>query len=382
MKAHIYDRDALSAVAVRSLHAYLRQHGWTRIEAFGDKGIVYGTLEKIEVIVPESTAYADYAQSVGKILTILADLENRSETSILRDLTIADLDLIRVRAPEANDDGSLPIDKGVDLIKQSREALLAAACAVSRPQRVFRAGSNQEAKSYLESVRLGQTERGSFVVSLLSPVPPSLAETEGSGQMTLWPEIAAEPYQRRVTRTLMTALSEMKSAISKVDGGQGISAFDDRVVKGISSNLCAAVASLIRDGEGIDVSTSWALTRPGPQAMHRVSFVPDDAATLEEAARELKNREPRSDERLEGPVIRLARGPSAEEGQVTIQARIDDKPTSIRVDFGPSDYTQIVTAHSERKVVSLVGDLDREGSRWILKNPRSLEIIQPDDDEH
>lgn len=381
MKVHIYDQDALSAVAVRSLHAYLRQHGWEKIEAFGDKGIVYGATNRPEVVVPESTAYADYVQTVGKIITILADMESRSETAVLRDLTIADLDLIRVRAPEADDDGSLPLDKGVDIIKQSRDALLAAACAVSKPQRVFRAGSNQEAKSYLESVRLGQTERGSFVVSLLSPVPPSLAETGAGTQIPLWPEIQEEPFERRVTRTFMTALREMKFAISQVDSGEGISAFDERVARGVSSNLCAAVASLIKDGEGLDVSTSWALTRPGPEAVHRVSFVPDDAATLEEAARELKNREPRANEKLEGPVTRLTRGPDAEEGQVTIQAWIDDKPTSVRVDFGSADYGQIVSAHNERKIVSLTGDLDREGARWVLKNPRSLDVIQPDDDD-
>ena len=211
MKVRINDESALSAIAVRSLHAYMRQHGWTKIGAFGDKGTIYGADHSIELIVPESTAYADYSQSVGKIIGILADIENRSEAAVLRDLTIADLDLIRVRAPEADDDGSLPLDKGVDIIKQSREALLAAACAVSRPQRVFRAGSNQEAKNYLESVRLGQTERGSFVVSLLSPVPPSLAETDQ--QMSLWPEIQDEPYARRVTRTFMNALAEIKLEI-------------------------------------------------------------------------------------------------------------------------------------------------------------------------
>lgn len=381
MRAHIYDQSALSAVAVRSLHAYLRQRRWEKVDSYGDKGVVYATTGSPEIIIPNSTSYADYTQTIGKILTILARFEDRAESSVLRDLSIADLDLIRVRAPEADDDGSLPIDVGVDVIKQSRDALLAAACAASSPRRVFSAGKNLEAKQYLDQVRLGQTEKGSFVVALLSPVPPSLAEPEAGQQLSMWPEIHDEPFARKVTRTFMTALSEMKLAISQVDGGQGISAFDSRVERGISSNLCAAIAKLIRDGNGLDISTSWALTRPGPEASAHVSFVSDDASTLEEAAKELRNREPRSDERLEGPIIRLARGQDAEEGQVTIQARIDDALKSVRVEFGPIDYRKVVEAHNDRKVVSLVGDLEREGSRWTLKNPRGLEILVTEDDD-
>lgn len=84
--AMIYDHDALSAVSVQSLHAYLRQRGWKRIEAYGDKGTVYGKADRFEVVVPESNAYADYAQTVGKILAILSDAESRSETDVLREI--------------------------------------------------------------------------------------------------------------------------------------------------------------------------------------------------------------------------------------------------------------------------------------------------------
>ena len=53
---------------------------------------------------------------------------------------------------------------------------------------------------------------------------------------------------------------------------------------------------------------------------------------------------------------------------------------SVRVDFAPSDYSTIVEAHDQRKVVSLEGDLRREGQRWVLDNPRDLQV-QTEDDE-
>ena len=47
--------------------------------------------------------------------------------------------------------------------------LLAAACAARNPQPFYRAGSNKEAMDYMRRVKLGQTEHGSFVVTLLCP---------------------------------------------------------------------------------------------------------------------------------------------------------------------------------------------------------------------
>ena len=50
--------------------------------------------------------------------------------------------------------------------------LLSAACSLSNPQPLYRAGANKEAREYLKQVRMGQTEQGSFVITLLSPVVP------------------------------------------------------------------------------------------------------------------------------------------------------------------------------------------------------------------
>ena len=85
----------------------------------------------------------------------------------------ADRDVLRVRAPEADDDGSFGIDRGVELVQHARDMLASAACAAFDPRRAYHLKKVQRAEDYMRHVRLGQTEHGSFVVTLLAPMPPA-----------------------------------------------------------------------------------------------------------------------------------------------------------------------------------------------------------------
>ena len=366
--------EALAAVTPRALHAYLAAQGWRKAEAIGDKGDLYALDGAPEILAPASDHIADYVLTMSQIVDILASTEDRDALAVLRDLAIADVDLIRVRAHEAEEDGSISIARGVDLVQQSHDMLLAAACAAAQPKRAYRAGSNKEASDYMSTVRIGQTERGSFVLTLVSPVPPSLVASDQ--QTSLWPEVETEPFARKVTRQLIRALESARDAVALANRGQGIDAFKQRVGFGVSANLCGAVANLAKDGNGMDVSVAWALTRLTPQRRSRVDFTRADADILSEAAAVLRDREPRPGERLEGHVVNLARGPDAEFGQVTLRALVDGRMSSIKADFGPDHYRQVADAHLERRSLSLEGDLIREGQRWRIVNPRGL-VVQP-----
>ena len=374
MNGHMNDFDALSAVPPRALYAYIKAQGWRRVEPFGEAGDVYALEEDgPELLVPASSAFADYAPRISQIIEILSSLEERDGSAILRDLALADVDLVRVRVPEAMADGSIPIDRGVTLFQESRNLLLAAACSATRPQRLFRAGRVREAMDYLGTVRMGQTERGSFVISLLSPAPPELV-----GQVDFFDNLPSEPFPRRVTRTLASGLQAARRAVDLANRGRGIGVFEERVPEGISANLCDALGGLLGDEKELDVSISWALTRKPPGERLQMRFCNSDMAVLMEASRILKEHQDRPDERIDGYVTALARGESAHEGRATIKAMVDEVMKSIRVDFKPDDYSRIAEAHDNRRVVSLEGDLKRDGQRWALLNPRDITVI-PDE---
>jgi len=378
MKAIITDHEALSAVSVLAIHSYLKSQRWEKGDDLGNRGVVYQANNGIEVFAPGTDRLGDYAQSVSILVTRIAAAEDRDEMAVYRDLVTSDRDLIRFRAPEADDDGSIDLVSGVDLVRQSKDALLAAACSAVSPQRFFRSGSNAKANDYLKTVRLGQTEQGSFVVNLYSPVPPQLND---GLQGDFWPDMDNDPFNRQVTRTLGTAIDSIIEAIEKVGRGADIKAFEGAVSKGVSANLCAAVSNFISYGDGLDFSISWARTRPTPELRLVRKFAQSDSEILSEAARVLKDRQPLMNEVLEGYVTGLNRELAPTEGRIKLKTFVDGHPRSVIVEL-PSDlYSKAIEAHESKAEIHLEGDLEFEGRRWYLKLPRNLEIIEEKEED-
>lgn len=377
MKAQITDQEALVAISTMAIHSYLKGQGWVREVDLGDRGVVYTDSKGKELFAPGSSHLRDYARSVSALVATVAESEDRDELAVYRDLVSADRDLIRFRAPEAEEDGSIDLVRGVDLVQQSKDVVLAAACSTVSAQRFFRSGSNAKANEYLQTVKLGQTEQGSFVVTLYSPVPPTL---EGSNQASLWPEIESEPFGRQVTRTLVNAMSALLDAVAEVGRGSDIEAFERVVSKGVSANLCSAVSKFISDGEGLDFSLSWARTRPTSELRFRRLFSHSDAQILAEAARVLKDRQAFRNEVLSGYITGLNREMAPTEGRVKLKTFVEGSPRSVSVELPSELYSRAIEAHESKAEVKIEGDLEFKGQRWHLLSPRNFVILEERDD--
>lgn len=377
MKSIITDEEALRAVSVLSIHAYLRAEGWQRGEDLGNRGIVYLGPRELEIFAPGSERLGDYPSAVSSVIELIARAEDRDETSVYRDLTSSDRDVIRFRAPDAEDDGSIDLLAGVDLVQQSKDALLAAACSAGGPQRYYRSGSNAKASEYLRKVKLGQTEHGSFVVNLFSPVPPQLSET---AQPEFWPELITDPFPRQVTRTLASAMDALVGAIAAVGRGADIEAFESGVQSGVSSNLCRAISGLIKDGDGLDFSLSWARTRPAPLPRYRREFSEADSEILSEAAKVLKERQSFRNEVLAGYVTGLTREVEPTEGQIRLKTFVEGQPRSVAIELPATEYQRALEAHNAKSLLEVEGDLEFQGQRYYLRNPRNLRILEESDE--
>ncbi|HKD25262.1 MAG TPA: hypothetical protein VKC66_05010 [Xanthobacteraceae bacterium] len=378
MKVRVLDKPALEAVSPAALRAYLVYEGWKELEPFGEFSEVYTRSDGEpagELVIPASTAIGDYASAVGQALHFLAAFENRDELAIYSDLVRADRDVIRVRAPDADNDGSISIDPGVELVSQARDMLASAACAALEPRSAYHLAKVQKAQDYMRRVRLGQTEEGSFVVTLLAPIPPILAD---SLQTSVWPHLEQEPFERRVTRMLTQSLHAARDAIVESNRGEGLKPFVGAVSRGVSANLCEALASIIKRSDGADVSVTWARTRPTPVPRDRIVFGRADGEVLTEAARQLRLREPRRDERVLGYVTDLHR--AEDERRVTIKAIIDGRPRSLGIFLSEADYEIAVRANGRQAAVTLVGDLELDGQRWKLTDPREIRLMEGDDE--
>ena len=363
------DHAALMAVSPSALSAYARAAGWGKVDTYGDHSDVYHGEGLPEILVPRTRQLGDYHSVIARLVEIFARVAEMDELALYRDLVTADRDTIRARATEDSGDGTVAINDGADLVNGVRDALLAAACSLEAPRPLYRAGSNREAGDFLKKVRLGQTEQGSFVVTLLTPAIPPLV------QGTLLPATEEDPpLERRVTQRLVQALTATQWAMEMTNSGDG-DAFVKAVSGGASANLCEALVQMIEPFPAVDVSVTWARTRPMPVAHSRVRFAKDGVPILREAARSFRNREPQNDVRLFGYVQMLRRDDSETDGTVTLHASVQGRTQSVTAVLNQSDYNRAIGAHREKEPVIVEGDLERFGQRWRLSNPRIVEVI-------
>jgi hypothetical protein len=349
--------------------------GWKQVGPYKDTSELYVKEElsdSTEIIVPVTKDIADYPAIVAQLIDAFSRGTQKSELAVFRDLSHSDRDVIRVRAPHAEEDNSIAVDAGVQLVTEARNMLAAAACAAKERRSSFHVGKVQQANEYMSRVKLGQTEPGSFVVTLLAPVPPTFSDSE---QKSFWPDYGSEPYDRQVTRILADGLEATANALANLNRGRGFSVFEEAVSSGVSANLLEAIASLAEWGRGADFRVTWARTRPAPTPQTSTQFTHRDAEPLREVARQFRLREPRIGVTLLGTTTNLHRSENQDGGRVTLATFIDNDSRSVIVDLQPEDYEVAVRAHWKRKPIVIEGDLYRDGQRWRLRSPRGLRVL-------
>jgi hypothetical protein len=382
VKVAVQDPATLGALRPLELTGYLRANGWRQEADLAGKGSLWllrnSEGQEFDIALPARRELADYALRMAEALQTLAEVERRSQLDILRDIQTTTSDLVRVRARSRDaENGTLPFDQAVAFVESSRDMLLAAACAAIDKRPSFASRKAQQAMEYLRNVRMGQTERGSYVLTILSPVPPELRPAQG----TLLPVEPEDPYERSVTRTLMNALEALEQAAREAAVGGNMTAFQNAVSRGVSANLCDAVIRLsaVSPGDGLDIQVSWSRTRPVGRETPSIVFLDNDSIPIiEEAARQFREIAPLEDVEIEGFVTRLHRGPTAKEGEVTIEASIEGKLRRITLRLG-AEYSQAAQAHERRHPVRCTGELVREGRGFRLRDPRHFEFLTRDD---
>ena len=245
---------------------------------------------------------------MGDTLRTLEVVEDRSQLEILNDLLATSADIMRFRITYAEaTDGTIPIEEGAQIVQRARDMVMAGACAAIEKRAVFQTRKPNQAVEYLKKVRMGQTERGSYVVTVISRVAPVLRLGESDCLFEV-----EQPFERQVTATLARAVAAAKRAASSAAATGDFENFRTGVSVGISANLCDAIRGLASGGEadrGVEVTFSWSRSRPiEPSTVEdRVAFSPDSMPVIEEAARLFRETTPREDFELRGPVVKLER---------------------------------------------------------------------------
>jgi len=375
VKVTIRDREVLNSLRPVDVISYLRAAGWSREADIGDKASIWVNTGNpaFDLVVPLRRDAADFAIRIAEVLGILEAVEQRSQEQLLKDLLTASADLVRIRALAAQTaDGTIPLDLAATFVHHAREMVMAAACATVTPRAYWARRKPTKASEYMERVRMGQTERGSYVLTIHSPVPPAL-RTETP---------AESPFERRVMRTLTRSLVSVLTAAQQATETGDLQPFRTAVHSGVSANLCDALVGLgqISPLKGVEVSVDWSKSRPVDSVPQWTMMIGADFfPIIEEASRLFKETEPREDFELSGFVEKLERPVGVDVGNVSVTTLIEDQPRRVIIELGDPEYQIAVRAHSDSRPISCTGNLSKEGRSFRLTNPRQFEVINIED---
>jgi hypothetical protein len=373
MNARISDETSLGALMPGEVTAYLSSTGWSLKGFFAQTATVWSKNDEV-LQVPRERRFADYARRMSEVVEALAGLEDRSQLEVYRDLTVATSDVIRVRvASSVARDGSLGFEAGVRLVQSTQEMVQAAARAAVAPRPSYRGRLPADADEFLKNARLGQTEQGSYVITIVCPITPEL----NGGERHLETDL---PFDRQVTTLLALSLHKTTLAANEASIRSDLRPFIDAVPFGVSANLCDAVASLgevAGDGD-VEISFAWSRSRKAPAVPSSRIQVPRELISfVREAGRMLGEGVWDGDLEVEGIVTTLRRDNPQQLGEVMVKTPWGKRWRKVNLWLKPTDYDKALAANKDGSTVYARGVIERQGQSYEMKEVLSFGI-QPD----
>lgn len=377
MRAHISDKAILQSIAPIQILTYLRGRSAKETDKIPGKATIW-KYSGAELLVPLSAHFADYAMRVAELLSQLERAEDRSQLSIFEDIRNSGFDVIRVRnISEDTRQGTLNLLRSVAFVANARDMLMAAACSAATHKVSYLSKRPRDAEKFMEGVRFGKTEQGSFVLQLLAPVTPELRTNEGT--LDGLPE--EEPYEHRVVPTLQSGLDALNKAAQSTAIDHDLTHFTEAAPHGLTSNLCDAVVGMYDslNPQRIEVSITYSADRRQSRSISRISVDPGYIPLIREASDRIKEREPEEVQLVRGKVIHLKSDDPDASGNIVISDLRTARPRRLNVALSGEDYKKAVSAHKNNQLIELSGTVSKEGNSYHLVPDEPLVIFEDSD---
>ncbi|MDD5228877.1 MAG: hypothetical protein PHN45_01010 [Methylococcales bacterium] len=377
MKVEITDDSVFNALSSKDLQSYLLSNDWVCVKRVDNTFSIWeldGTGQKHRIWLPEDNELGDFSQAMGRTIKTLATSEQRSQLDLLEDidtLTIGDVVRVRVFDPMNTRSSSLPFEYGLSVIQRAKNLVIAGACATLEKKALFPARKEAQVTEYGKKLRLGQTERGSFITKIISPIAIKQKEI-----------FDIVPFERQAVVTMLEgldALHYIATGITK-SGTFHPEAFEEAISQGVSALLCEAVTGDEYENcfQQTEIDVSWfcneLINKPTINRTH-LSFSKEMMPFIKKAAENFHEKEP-EELFVEGYVIALDRAESKSDGLITV-LHTDNcgNKRKIKVKLHASDYKNATDAHRDGLQIECKGNVIKNGRSSVIYNPENFNII-------
>ncbi len=357
------------------IEGYFHLTGWFEEARFDDG---YASVwhrnddDLAEVVLPLNSESGDYEPRLLDALNAVARFENRSVSTLAAAISDIGADIVRVRVVHGDvNDGSIPLQEGVELNERARDMMLAAAMASVQKKKIFLGSRGDITLGYMKSLRLGQTSVGSYVVNVIAPIPPHSNELP-----------TVKPFARVVTENLADSLVALSDAASTYEDTSDLSVFDESVSRGVSANMCEAILGMSgrHRQRSVVVSVVASPNIPNELPVASIRFNVSQFDAIETAAEYLKGDYILPDRTIRGYVKRLDREHGIEEGSVSITAVLFGKNEKhVSVALKPREYAEAIRAHEKGFVVEIHGDIHVTPRTATMLNASGFRVFENGD---
>lgn len=355
--------DLTEKINPLSFVKYLTDTGW---ELYPSKKtyIKVFQLEKndnfFQVTIPIDRGLGDYKDAMYAAIETVAIVEGKSVEQVMLYLLNPNTDILKIRLDNNNiEAGNILFDDAIKLYENAKKLLAATALDILHPKKYHQGRVDDSISDFLSGCRFGQTEIGSYVVSVVCPFA-ELDENKEYRQLSIFSdeEVCANSLTRKVTNRIMNNIIYIKENIDNGDVDKLISPDDI-----ISANFYEALNGLNLNSKDTDLEfiAEWSpVVKNNNCKNSKVSLSHDYYQPIENAIEKLRG-ETNTLTKIVGRIKRLESSPDVQKrklGKITV-VYLDENNQSrtVTTQVDKDDYDKAIQAHEMGYHVELVGEL-------------------------
>lgn len=353
------------------LYQYLELDGWVKDRGVKDKFNVYTKMydgDEFDVIVPCSKDFRDYELRIQSTIKTLSELEDIDNDEIIKRIKNVNMDIVKIRfISEEYEDGSIPISVANSITSFLYDRVIYSASIEEKRRLKYYRVSNH-AKEFADKFRFGQTQKGSFIVSLETKIqsdikPLTLNLDDCNGVLDIDP-----PFERKIVSRINKTLTQL----NKLDISKDSDIFEKCELEGISMNICETLASLQGIADDLSIEYTFELTSAVPYPNNLSPKVTINNQTIDKASKvftkfkalEKEKREPIKTDVKVDKVTSMDKG-----GDVFVSFKYtgDNKKHTAKLNLERDDFVKACEALINPNCqFQLEGTLDKTTKNWII----------------
>lgn len=363
--------DPFSLPSLDELTRYLRFHGWEPHPP-GPAGVLW-TKDRARVGVPLEPG----DELIMSVVDRVARAEHRGAKLVADAARYLRYDVTHLRA--GNDErivDKIPLETAARIIASARTMLRATATTARWERAQIGSNYSKLGDDVIRDSFMGHTERGSFVIPVLIPIPvpqedhhqPTLFEDQGESVALHY--AAPEPFERRVVRTFAQSMQAVHDLVVEPARTPNVDNMYELVYRGVSREFCSALANVLDEnaiGE-FETRVEWAPVVPAPDTMPRQVTINAGAADLvRSVADRLRQQSATVRQIFSGTIVQFRHeSPKDPFGEIAVSTIRRGRPSEVRVRLPLVSYREAWDWHNAGRAVLVEGEIRRLPGRTAI----------------